>query len=107
MTTTELMIKLTDGNDCFYSRDQVVDMLNSLDVYTIETKEKKGKLSKKQMAELAEHLADYCADWDCGDAIIDYDLTMNSREVELESVTFDRDWLEEDLKSKITDFFEE
>jgi hypothetical protein len=75
--TIETLQKQLPG---FYSVEQVIKMIND-----IEDSESTGTLTDEQINDLADQIASGIVD-DSMDLVYSYDLTMNYREVELDSL---------------------
>jgi hypothetical protein len=96
-STIELLEKQLPG---FYSVEQVIKLIN--DIEESETFE----FHSDSIKELTNNIAD-ALDSEGTDLIDDYDLSMNSREVELDSVEFDTNRIRRVVEDALEEFMEQ
>lgn len=93
-----------------FTKDDVIKVIRDLETQlkaameeeVIETKSK--SLTKEQIKEIAENAASSVASEGLN-LIDDYDLTMNCREVELDSVELDENKIADEIERAISDWF--
>jgi hypothetical protein len=92
--TIETLQKQLPG---FYSAEQVIKMISE-----IEDSGSTGTLTDEQINDLADQIADEIQDAGT-DIIYEYDLSMNYREVELDSISFNSGDITDIVKRAIRD----
>lgn len=95
--TIELLGKQLPG---FYSVEQVIKMIN--DIEESETFE----FHSDSIRELGDNIAE-AIESEGYDIIDDYDLTINGREVEIDSISFDTSRISRIVKDALEDFVEQ
>jgi len=95
-STIELLQKQLPG---FYSVEQVIKLIN--DIEDSETFE----FHSDSIRELTSNIVD-ALDSEGTDLIDDYDLSMNSREVELDSIEFDTSRIRRVVEDALEEFME-
>jgi len=98
--TIELLSQQLPG---FYSVEQVIKLINDIDDSSTTNK---FEFDSDQIKTLSDNIAE-SIESEGSSVIDDYELSMNYKEVELDSVEFNRSSLSSTIKSAIEDFMEE
>jgi hypothetical protein len=85
MTKQQTLDTLKTQLPGFYSVEQVIEMISKIEPEVLEAYE--FKFNEEQVKTLVAHIVDEITDLGV-DAIDDYDLSMNYKEVELDSIDF-------------------
>jgi hypothetical protein len=100
MTKQQMIETLKSQLPGFYSAEQVIEMLNKIeDGNTVST------LTPEQITEIADNVASSVVAEGI-DLVEDYDLAMNYREVELDSLSLDEGRISREVERALKDWFE-
>jgi len=99
ITIEEAIKQINEGFSSIYSKDDVLHLLSVL-----ETGSGEFELTENQIRDLSADIANDLSD--CGNDIIDdYELSMSSREVELDRIDFDNSKIKDIVEDVIINFF--
>jgi hypothetical protein len=98
ITIEEATKQISEGFSSIYSKDDVLHLLSVL-----ETNSGGFEIDDSQIKELAENIANEISDAGI-DVINDYELSMNYREVELDSIDFSINEIKSVIEDTVSDF---
>ena len=86
----------------FYSAEQVIDMISKIESEVLEAYE--FEFNDDQIRTLVDNVVDEISNLGI-DLVSDYDLSMNYKEVEIDSVDLNYDYIKETVETSIQNWF--
>jgi hypothetical protein len=99
ITIKEATKQISEGFSSIYSKEDVLHLLSVL-----ETSSSEFELTDDQIRDLSADITSELGDRGM-DIVDDYELSMSSREVELDSIDFSRSGVQDVVEEIITNFF--